>query len=579
MITPYRPDDIKPYKPTVLDIETSSIGDAIGIGFAYENIFGQVMYSRFNNWYDWLKHYYALIKAHKNNKHMIKKLSSIYAHNGANFDWLSLIVFLKGRDEIKQLKYIMSGSIGIGVQLQIKSKLRITLMDSNRLMPGKLEKLAIDMGTNTKKHSVPKHYYSRMEDFRRDRPSDFWEYLHDDVIALQQVIHTFWKMIYELEGSIGYLPMTLPSLALKVFRKRMGDEDVIYVPWNSKVKAFTRRAYTGGRVECYKPGEYQHINIYDVNSMYPYVMASNIVPSSHRCAWTLEWHSDRCGFYDVDFVQTDKSIPPLLRDEETGKLVYEGSGVYATCELVKLQAIGGTFDIHEGLVFQKSTLLFKDFVERYYGLRLEAQMHGNDALSYICKILLNSLYGKFGQRGTKTDIRDLNVKEMRELTDKGARVTAAGDYMIVQEYAEVEHEFVAIAAYITSYARVVLYDHILEAGDDYVYSDTDSVHTTGTLPETQGLGGLKLEDSGQGVYIGKKMYAIKNTKGQKVKAKGIGRMHIDIKPSYALFSMLSRGKIPDYNMRFLSFPTVREVLTKASEPCKIVERHRKVRVT
>jgi hypothetical protein len=168
---------------------------------------------------------------------------------------------------------------------------------------------------------------------------------------------------------------------------------------------------------------------------------------------------------------------------------------------------------------------------------------------------------------------------MRELVDTGAKVTPMGEYMVVQEYQDVPHEFVAIAAYITSYARIELFKHIMAAGPDYVYSDTDSVHTTGELEERYGLGGLKHEHAGAGVYIGKKVYALKNADGQKVKAKGLGRMHTGVKPSYKLFSLLARDKILSYQFEFMSFPTVREVLMKEVPPCKPLLRKRTLRKT
>lgn len=39
---------------------------------------------------------------------------------------------------------------------------------------------------------------------------------------------------------------------------------------------------------------------------------------------------------------------------------------------------------------------FKDFVSTLYECRLEARKEGNEALAYVYKILMNSLYGRFG---------------------------------------------------------------------------------------------------------------------------------------------------------------------------------------
>lgn len=47
-------------------------------------------------------------------------------------------------------------------------------------------------------------------------------------------------------------------------------------------------------------------------------------------------------------------------------------------------------------MFEKKTSPFEKFVTSVYGNRLEAKKSGDEAMVYVYKILMNSLYGRFG---------------------------------------------------------------------------------------------------------------------------------------------------------------------------------------
>jgi DNA polymerase elongation subunit (family B) len=369
--------------------------------------------------------------------------------------------------------------------------------------------------------------------------------------------------------------MTLPSMALRLFRLNMDDNFVISVPWNDEVKKFTRRAYTGGRVECYKSGKHENVNIFDVNSMYPAVMRANVFPSSARAAWTETYRTDLLGFWDIEYEQTNVSIPAVLRDESSGKFTYKGAGVYTTSEIELLKEQGANITVKSGLVFQRATKIFEKFVDKYYSLRLQAQREGNSALAFVCKILLNSLYGKFGQIGVKQQIVQVSKEKIAEVIDNGGAVhIISDDYMVTLENDMVEHEFVAVAAYVTSYARIVLYRHILSCGDNYLYSDTDSVHCTDvSLPTGDTLGEMKLEYTGEVIYLAKKLY---HPKDGQPKAKGIGRAIKNGAITYDTFTVLL-DKEKDMEVTFDVFPTVKEVLSGKQRACVMFQRKRRIK--
>ena len=51
--------------------------------------------------------------------------------------------------------------------------------------------------------------------------------------------------------------------------------------------------------------------------------------------------------------------------------------------------------MHKGYTF-KAGKIFSNYVETIYDLRLEAKNNQDKAKDVVCKLLLNSLYGKFG---------------------------------------------------------------------------------------------------------------------------------------------------------------------------------------
>lgn len=575
MITPYRPDDITPFYPAVIDIETASDGRVLAIEYGYQDEFNNRVFATFSNWSDFITFIRKLVGRYKGNRAQLHRITRIWAHNGANFDYLSLVEFLRDNSLASDTQYILSGSTGIGVVIKLHSKETLRLYDSNRLLPGSLDKLCKEFDTETKKLEVEHKYKSKMELFLAKYPKLFYAYLHADVCSLQEVIYKFWCMLYDIEGSVGYLPMTLPSMALRLFRLNMDDTFVISVPWNEKVKQFTRRAYTGGRVECYKSGKHENVNIYDVNSMYPSVMQANVFPSSARAAFTETYRTDLLGFWEIEYEQTKTDVPPVLRDEETNEFTYAGKGVYTTSEIELLKEIGACIHVKTGLVFQRATKIFETFVDKYYALRLQAQREGNNALAYVCKILLNSLYGKFGQIGVKQQIVQVSKEKITEVIANGGSVHIISDeYMVTLENDMVEHEFVAIAAYVTSYARIVLYRAILEAKEAYLYSDTDSVHLdNATIGTGDKLGEMKLEYSGEVIYLGKKLY---HPKDGKPKAKGIGRAIKDGSINYDTFNALLDSN-REVQITFDVFPTVKEVMSGKQPACVMFQRVRTLR--
>jgi len=162
-------------------------------------------------------------------------------------------------------------------------------------------------------------------------------------------------------------------------------------------------------------------------------------------------------------------------------------------------------------------------VEDLYPYR-DSSLPGYDAgLAYVVKILLNSLYGKFGQSASRR-----KVVPWSEDLPKGAIPvdgTSLSPVWYIDEEVTAPYIMPQIAAHVTALARVRLYDHLQACGDTLAYCDTDSIITSSVLDTSTQLGGLKNEYPGvtfTGTFLAPKLYMLKGSDGStKVVAKGI----------------------------------------------------------
>lgn len=568
MITKYKPKtDVKPYYPSVIDIETTPTGDVIGVGFAWCEPNGVRNYERFDGWEQWITFYETLLKQYPKENEWLKR---IYAHNGAGFDWLSLLQWALAHNQLDKMSYIFAGGFGIGVNATLR-KMSVRLRDSYRLLPASLAKLCKTFDTEHKKINIATLPHVVKEN---DEPA-FWRYLENDVLALQEVIYSFWCMIYDLVGSIGELPMTLPSLASRLWRLTL-DESMM-TPRHERLKALERRAYTGGRTECFQVG-IAPVRVYDANSEYPSVMLTGIYPTSYRGGFTTEYNGTH-GIYHIRYRQRDHRYKPVLRDEKTGEFTYEGEGVYVQPEIEAMLSKGGEIlEVIEGYVYVDTGNPFQEFISRWWKVRAEATASGNDALAFTVKILMNSLYGKFGQKEEGWILKYLTPDEQIDLMRNKHRIKIVGDFTLVWEHRHSENTFVSVAAYITAQARQWLYAKMCEAQDSggiLWATDTDSIHVEGITVETgTGLGEWKLEFEGNAVYLGKKLYALEDVA---VKAKGVGKSAEGL--DYDTFVGIAKGEMKSAQMVFGAFPTFREVLLQGKPSAVMIERKRTLRAT
>lgn len=475
-----------------------------------------------------------------------KKAKTVYFHNLSRFDGIFLLKHLASHHSKYKLKPLMRNNRLYELSVYSGKVMLFRFRDSLNLLPGTLNNLAKslcpDLGT---KGSVD-HKSLDVNNIAANK-DQLLESMKTDILLLGGVMlkaqDIYWNLYkLDIESKI-----TLSSLALNIFRLRYYDDKIfpIHIP-NKNEDTFIRKAYYGGHTDAYKPyGE--NLYYYDVNSLYPYVMQKYPMPCGKP-----KWYSNledqdldsMLGFIEA-YVVCPKTIkkPFLPYRNKEGTLIFptgEFIGVYYSEELKYAKGIGYKVYPISGYLFERKESPFKDFVSSLFSSRLEARKDGNEALSYVYKILMNSLYGRFGIHPKSTITEVCNLKRYNEVVEFDGFIH--GDMLcdnnfIVSYHANTgkdgsywnppKNSAVQIAAAITANARIYMYPYI--SRDDCYYTDTDSIVLSQPLPSelisSSILGMFKLEaEIAKGLFLAPKSYYFDKKDGSQVKKfKGPGK--------------------------------------------------------
>jgi len=433
------------------------------------------------------------------------KCDIYYAHYGGKYDIRFILEELLNRFDIKAI-VIRDGLGCVKVYKKGKKQKLFEIRDSGLILPLSLKKLTQIFDVEHKKIDVD------IEDIDNLSDDVLKKYLMYDCMGLYEVLK---KYLSQFEKAA----LTIASQSLSEF-KRTYDIKKLYSP--KKLEDFFRDSYYGGRVDVFKRYG-TDLKYYDVNSMYPYVMKKFDYPIGAPLK-TFEFKKNKLGIYKINW-HIDNLDIPLLPYRFKNKLLFAngyGEGVYTSVEIEKALQLGYDVDIEYGYYFRNSDNVFKEFVEKFYYLK----SHFKDDRRFIYKLILNSLYGKLGQHRehrkmifdepTHDEIVNGHYTLFQTINDK--------EIWLKMDEDKKPHTTTHIASFVTSYARIYLYEiieKILEKSGDIYYCDTDSVVTDVELRTSDRLGDLSKEcEIQEGIFLLPKVYALKTDKGTFLKAKG-----------------------------------------------------------
>lgn len=381
------------------------------------------------------------------------------------------------------------------------------------------------------------------------------------------------KTLRELGGK---LEITAAKTALNFFRRNYQSK-----PWNQPTKDIVDkmyRGYYGGRTSPFVKGKVEDVYVYDIASLYPYVMSKIEFPDPDSIRITrnereIRRNLDRYEGMSLVTVKAPEINKPILPYRTEDKLLFptgEFTSWQTHNELEFARDNGYVVkNVHTQIYSEESFKPFEEYVQDLYNLRMEWRDDGNSA-EVIAKLLMNSLYGKFGQKvesdgGFYRPIEDYKAKDLV------GKETINGYVLEKPEPKLFNHIQPLLASYVTSAGRIELYKWINKS--NALYCDTDSVMTTKKLgvSDEKVLGEMDFEGHFDAIYIfGPKFYILENSEGVKIKCKGV--------PFDARENLWNNIQTGQPEVEYEKFMTMREGIRRGIDVNKIVDKQKELSV-
>ena len=392
-------------------------------------------------------------------------------------------------------------SIEIYFSVKGKKINKVTLIDSLKILNFSVEKIAKDFKLPIQKLEL---------DYETYRPVGYQlkpyeiDYIRNDVEIMARALDIMFNEHLD--------KMTIGSDALSYYKKNLSSFDMYYP--NIGIKDdLIRRSYRGGWTYLnpkYKDAEVGEGLVVDKNSMYPSMMREMYMPFGDPVYFDGKYEEDKCyplyiQMLSCSFEVKENMLPTVQLKHTLGYMDNEyiettnGRIETLTLTSVDLELFFEHYNVkdltyHDGFKFKRIKGLFNSYIDHWMNEKIKAGKEGNGAKRQIAKLMLNSLYGKFGLGSSvrgKYPILENDVVHYK-CYDRKDRDTI----------------YCPVASFITSYARKDIIDNsqairdytMKKYGVDYyIYSDTDSIHCL-KLPEEELAQFMRLDDYELGAY-------------------------------------------------------------------------------
>jgi len=527
---------------------------------------------------------------------------TFYAHNLGRFDSVFLIKACMLLEDIEiNPKWKDNKILSITITNK-KTKCKFKLLDSIQMINGSLDSIFKSFEINYKKGIFPHNFvnkdrlfyigetpdlkyfknmplkiYNQIKSNNWNLKEESLKYLEKDVMGLLEVMIKFNDKIFNLHSLNITNYVTAPKLAVGIYTSKYytNSDDLKIKMIRGNVEKEIRTAYYGGNVNVLI-NKMNHGYYYDMNSQYPYAML-NDMPIGNPTLSTDKDLNNYFGFVYGEITAPDYNrlrVPYIqLRDSKTDNVECPRgtfSRMIFSEEIKEALKDGYTFNLQYGYKFERGKNLFKEYVDTMYEIKKITKDPVKRALS---KLLLNSLYGKFGMRDITSTMKIVSKKESQNITSKynytlfseldNGKVLIKYSSIIDESLRKLLKNFdskpnpltvksltktrgvpsaVQISAAIAAYARISINKFKNIPGNPCIMSDTDSVVLSKKLPDIsigKDLGKMKLEhEIEEGIFIRKKLYALKTTNNQEViKSSGVKSSSLN----YDKFKLLLSG--------------------------------------
>ena len=420
---------------------------------------------------------------------MRSRTKKVYFHN-LKFDSQFIIYFLlthgfKWFDDRKDLTDFsftavideMGAIFSLTIQFNSK-KNKVNIYDSLKLINFSVEKIPKKFGLdelNKKEMSYEGHEVGEVI------TNEEITYLYHDLIIVQKVL----KMLMEQNLN----KITIASCALSSYKETI-DFKFYFPVINEKDDMIMRKGYKGGYSFCAPEYQNKIINhrgvVLDVNSLYPSRMKKELLPYGEPVQFKGKYQNNSIyplymQVLSCEFELKKNRLPTL---QIKGNIFYsereyltKSKGIETLCLTnIDLALFFDSYNVKNltynfGYMFKGKYGLFDKYIDYWTNVKITAKKNNQTGHYQIAKLMLNSLYGKFGTRL-------LRINKKPVLEDGIIKYKTSKEEMIKGIY-------LPMAAFITSYARnytIRSIEKVNKYGREnygynlFLYADTDSMH-------------------------------------------------------------------------------------------------------
>lgn len=375
----------------------------------------------------------------------------------------------------------------MGLFYSIKIKINnntINIYDSLKILNFKVSDIAKAFNTPDNKLSIN---YEENREVGHQLTKEEIDYIHNDVSIVATALNILFNE--------GLTKITVGSDALHDYKSLLGEKLFRNFFPVIDYDKHIRQAYKGGFTylnPTYKNKIVNNITILDVNSLYPSVMYNEYLPYGEGIYFEGEYKEDKvynlyiqCFTCNFDIKEDKIPTIQLKNSKFFAQNEYvessEGQDITLVLTNVDFKLFKDNYNIynieyHWGWKFKSSNQLFKKYIDKWVKIKNESTLNHNKPMRTLAKLMLNSLYGKFALSP--------EVRSKYPTFENG---------IVGYEFGPKEERepiYIPVGCFITSYARYktisssqIIKDYsISKYGEDmYIYSDTDSIHTS--LPQ------------------------------------------------------------------------------------------------
>ena len=417
----------------------------------------------------------------------------IYFHN-LKFDGEFILFYLlkngyeyvESREKRSNTFSTLISDMGMFYQIEVyfevgKKVKKVTFIDSLKIINQSVDSIAKTFNLKLSKLSID---YNKPRKRGHILTKEETEYIEHDVVIVAKGLEHLFKM--------GLTKMTAGANALSEYKEiiNLNKFRSLYKPLQYEVDQDIRASYKGGFTylnPIYKGKDVSSGSVLDVNSLYPSVMYEELLPFGDPFFYEGKYIEDKVYPLYIQritcsFKIKEGMIPTIQikhRQFVDNEYLESSNGeiVALTLTNIDLKLFFEHYDVYDleyscGWKFKGMKGLFKNYIDKWIGVKNEATILGNKGLRQVAKIMLNSLYGKFA---TSLDVQ--------------SKIPYLEDDIVRYKLSDKDRKkgvYLPMGAFITAYARdktirtsqkIKTYSIEKYNKDMYIYSDTDSIHT------------------------------------------------------------------------------------------------------